>query len=258
MTPVSICCHSAGGEDARDQVERQDAVDRGGVGIDGEGDAAFQQVAFGVGGAAAQGGDRQDAQDGRAAASGRDAAAGRGAAFRRRTRRDRSPAGRCDRRPGSGFGSGSATPAAMVAPAALQHRRRGTDADGSDLRDPPRAIGRRQARPGAFAPEPHQEALPPGPPPRAAPLEPFTSLVGREGGDRGEVCLDQRRGKPRRDHPPPVQPAKQMDCKGSAFAGRSRRAAPSWWVSGRSPDLACFTRLPWRLPSSPFPCGVGP
>ena len=44
-----------GGDDAGDQVERQNAVDRGGVGIDGEGDAALQQVAFGVHGAAAQG-----------------------------------------------------------------------------------------------------------------------------------------------------------------------------------------------------------
>ena len=51
-----------GGDHARDQVERQDAVDRGGVGIDGEGDAALQQVAFGIGGAAAQRLDRQVAQ----------------------------------------------------------------------------------------------------------------------------------------------------------------------------------------------------
>ena len=112
-----------------------------------------------------------------------------------------------------------------------------------------RAIGSKLARPGVSPLEPHQEALPPGPPPRAAPLGPFTSQVGREGGDRGEVCLDHGRGNPRRDHPPPVQPAKQMDCKGCAFAGRSRRAAPSWWVSGRSPDLACFARLPWGASS---------
>ena len=50
------------GDHARDQVERQDAVDRGGVGIDGEGDAALQQVALGIGGAAAQCLDRQMAQ----------------------------------------------------------------------------------------------------------------------------------------------------------------------------------------------------
>ena len=43
-----------GGDHAGDQVEGQDAVDRGGIGIDGEGDAALQQVAFGFGGAAAQ------------------------------------------------------------------------------------------------------------------------------------------------------------------------------------------------------------
>ena len=36
------------GDHPRDQVERQDAVDRGGVGIDREGDAAFQQVTFGI------------------------------------------------------------------------------------------------------------------------------------------------------------------------------------------------------------------
>jgi hypothetical protein len=35
-----------------------------------------------------------------------------------------------------------------------------------------------------------------------------------------------------------------MDCKGPAFAERSRRAELSWRVSGRSPDLACFTRPP--------------
>ena len=51
-----------GGDDARDQVERQDAVDRRGVGIDGEGDAALQQVAFRIGGAVAQGVDRQIAE----------------------------------------------------------------------------------------------------------------------------------------------------------------------------------------------------
>ena len=51
-----------GGDHPRDQVERQDAVDRGGVGIDGEGDAARQQVALGIGGAAAQRLDRQIAQ----------------------------------------------------------------------------------------------------------------------------------------------------------------------------------------------------
>ncbi len=52
------------GDHAGDQVERQDAVDRGGVGIDGEGDAAFQQVALGVHGAAAQGFDRELRQPG--------------------------------------------------------------------------------------------------------------------------------------------------------------------------------------------------
>ena len=67
MTPVSICCHSAAVMHAGDQVERQDAVDRGGVGIDGEGDAALQQVALGVHGAAAQGFDRELGQAGAAA-----------------------------------------------------------------------------------------------------------------------------------------------------------------------------------------------
>ena len=35
-----------GGDDARDAVERQDAVDRAGLGIDGEGDAEVDQVAL--------------------------------------------------------------------------------------------------------------------------------------------------------------------------------------------------------------------
>ncbi len=48
-----------GGDHARDQVERQDAVDRRGVGIDREGDAALQQVAFRIGGPLPQGVDRQ-------------------------------------------------------------------------------------------------------------------------------------------------------------------------------------------------------
>ena len=43
-------------------VERQDAVDRVAVGVDGEGDAEVQQVALGVRGAAAQRLDRQVAQ----------------------------------------------------------------------------------------------------------------------------------------------------------------------------------------------------
>ena len=50
------------GNYARDQVERQDTVDRGRVGVDGKGNAALQQVAFGVGGATAQRVDRQVAQ----------------------------------------------------------------------------------------------------------------------------------------------------------------------------------------------------
>ena len=52
------------GDDAGDEVEGQDAVDGGGIGIDGEGDAAFEQVAFGVGGAAAQAFDRQGGEAG--------------------------------------------------------------------------------------------------------------------------------------------------------------------------------------------------
>jgi len=48
--------------------------------------------------------------------------------------------------------------------------------------------------------------------------------------------------------PPTAKTAKQMDCKGCAFAERSRRAELSWRVSGRSPDLARFTRLPWVAP----------
>ena len=62
MTPALQRAPFLGGDHARDQVERQDAVDRGRVGIDGEGDAALQQVAFGIGGAAAQRLDRQMAQ----------------------------------------------------------------------------------------------------------------------------------------------------------------------------------------------------
>ena len=49
-------------EYARDQVEGQDAVDRGRVRIDREGDAPFQQIAFGVGGSSSQGFDRQRRQ----------------------------------------------------------------------------------------------------------------------------------------------------------------------------------------------------
>ena len=43
-----------GGEHARDAVERQDAVDRAGLGIDGEGDAEIDQVVLGRRGARAQ------------------------------------------------------------------------------------------------------------------------------------------------------------------------------------------------------------
>ena len=45
----------AGGDDARDTVERQDAVDRGGVRIDREGDAEIDQLGFRRRGAGAQG-----------------------------------------------------------------------------------------------------------------------------------------------------------------------------------------------------------
>ena len=53
-----------GGQHAGDQVERQDAIDRRSVGIDGESDAALQQVAFGVHRAAAQGLHRELRQPG--------------------------------------------------------------------------------------------------------------------------------------------------------------------------------------------------
>ena len=95
------------GDHARDQVERQDAVDRGRVGIDGEGDAALQQVAFGIGGAAAQRLDRQMAQPVAAAATARDAMAGPAAASRRTGCPGRSPP---ERRPAASAALGRTFP----------------------------------------------------------------------------------------------------------------------------------------------------
>ena len=121
-------------EHAGDQVERQDAVDRGGVRIDGEGDAAFEQVALGVHGTAAQGFDRELRQPG---AQQVEAGVRRLAAAHRLTEEAvRVVALEQTASPTTGSGSGIACrrSAPSVAPAAMQQRRRELVAEGSELR----------------------------------------------------------------------------------------------------------------------------
>ena len=73
-----------GRQDPRDRVERQDAVDRVAVGIDGEGDAEIVERLLGAGGAALELADRHGGRAGRAAPP-----SPRSAASRNRSRRDR-------------------------------------------------------------------------------------------------------------------------------------------------------------------------
>src|SRR5208337_1192613 len=94
-----------------------------------------------------------------------------------------------------------------------------------------------------FAPGPHQGALPLGSPPRAEPLEPFSWLDEREGACAAAAFPTAGRKGCGGASPLPLIQPKRMDCKGSAFAGGPGGKAPGR-VSGQSPDLPSFTRLP--------------
>ena len=75
-----------------------------------------------------------------------------------------------------------------------------------------------------FAPRPHQEALPPGPPPRAQPLEPLIWWVGGEGADTTAATVT---AGPLSSNPQPMDRVPRA----SPFGGDQRGRAP-WQVQG--------------------------
>ena len=75
------------------------------------------------------------------------------------------------------------------------------------------------------APKPRQEALPPGPPPRAVAL----GTIHFGGAGRGPTRTSQRHGRPSPSH----QPMDRFQRASPFDGGPGGRA--SWWVPGRSP-----------------------
>ena len=97
-----------------------------------------------------------------------------------------------------------------------------------------RCRGRLNREASGFHPEPHQEALPPGPPPRAVPLETHSFWLGVGGGPTRTL-----KGLGR----PPPTPNQLTDCKGRCLCWGSKGQSPSR-VRGRSPRASRFKR--WR------------
>ena len=132
-------------------------------------------------------------------------------------------------------------PDAVVVVAELPHTATGKLLK-TALRSPlPRPPDRRvnESKLGA-SPEPHQGALPPGPPPRQRPLDSMTGGgqgKGRLGEAKGAVRHAGRRPFASPSRPLPLLTLPVKGSKGSALGGVPRGSAP-WWGLGRSPSLA--------------------